>query len=183
MSKSIPYLVVGAVLVALGIASAEPPRRPRPLSRDVHVSWTSNRGRLGIVALAISPELRVHLGAPDDRGILVDSVRPDRPAARAGLRVGDVVIELAAAPVSSIADLRDALAERKKGEVVPLTVIRDHQRVEVKATLDDDAASWSSSAVDDDGAFDRQIRDIFDQLRERMNELDHGLDVPGSKRI
>ena len=40
----------------------------------------------------MTPELREHFEAPSDSGVLVNRVEADRPAARAGVRVGDVLI-------------------------------------------------------------------------------------------
>jgi S1-C subfamily serine protease len=96
-----------AALSGIGIASvqadqkASDPKADAPHHDDVQVTVTAGRDRLGFAAIPISRELRAHLGAPSDRGVLVDAVRADSPAARAGLRVGDVVTELDTDPDAS----------------------------------------------------------------------------------
>jgi S1-C subfamily serine protease len=70
--------------------------------------------------------------------VLVDAVRSDSPAARAGLQVGDVVTDVAGDPTTSATDVVAALAGRKHGDQVAVVAIRDHQRVELRATIADD---------------------------------------------
>jgi membrane-associated protease RseP (regulator of RpoE activity) len=96
------------------------------------------KARLGVAIVEIGADLRAHLGAPADRGVLVDGVRADSPAARAGLRTGDVILDVDGDPTSSTADVRDAIATRNQGDVVTINVLRDGKRTELRATLDSD---------------------------------------------
>jgi dienelactone hydrolase len=61
---------------------------------------------------------------PSDRpaGVTVVALAPDAPAARAGLRVGDVVTALDGAPVAAARPLRAALATRRAGDLVTLSL-------------------------------------------------------------
>jgi serine protease Do len=70
------------------------------------------RPRLGIaVAPArVARRLRRSVGLPDRDGILVRGVEDDSPAARAGIRDGDLIVEVAGRPVSEVDDLQEALA-------------------------------------------------------------------------
>jgi C-terminal processing protease CtpA/Prc len=136
------------------------------------------------------------MGAPADRGILVDAVRADSPVGRAGLQVGDVVVEVDGAPVKSASDAVQAISDRKKGDRVPLVVIRDKNRVTLNATLQDDPAA--AEAFESDGSGWKQInpseipfemRQLFgngemrssvedmkqrlDRLERRVEELEH----------
>jgi membrane-associated protease RseP (regulator of RpoE activity) len=132
---------------------------------DIHVTVRAGRGRLGFAALQISAELRTHLGAPADRGVLVDSVRADSPAARAGLRVGDVITEVDGAPCRSASDVLDAISDRKKGDTVGIAVARGKARVQLRATLEDDPGpAWrafgSAGGTGRFGGFDERAWDI-----------------------
>ncbi len=122
-----------------GAASRTAPRAGGPpASSGFHVQVTAGHGRLGVGVLEISRELRAHLGAPADRGVLVDAVRPDSAAARAGLAVGDVVLEIDGEAATSATDMLNAMADRKKGDAVAIAVLRDRQRIDLTATLADD---------------------------------------------
>jgi membrane-associated protease RseP (regulator of RpoE activity) len=154
----------------------------------------AGKGRLGVAVLQISPELRAHLGAPGDRGVLVDAVKPDSPAARAGVRVGDVILEVDGEAAASATDVLDAIGDRKKGEAVAIAVVRGGQRQELRATLEDDAGpAWRRGRLgprarphfdpgrwfDDPpsfGGLDRDARRSLDEARERIEELERRLE-------
>jgi S1-C subfamily serine protease len=98
------------------------------------------------------PTLGVQL-APDQltrqvglKGALVLGVQPGSPAAQAGLRptrcdennrilLGDLIVALDGKPVRSVSDLLDVLEERKAGDRVRVTVLRDGQEQQLAATL------------------------------------------------
>jgi C-terminal processing protease CtpA/Prc len=191
-------LIVGTACVAGTAAAAPADQNPsHPSSRaERHFTMTQGRGRLGFGALQISPELRTRLGAPADQGILVDAVRADSPVGRAGLQVGDIVIDVDGAAVKSASDAVQAISDRKKGDRVPLVVVRDKNRMTLNATLQDDPSS--TEAFESDGSGWQQInpgdiplemRQLFgsgemrrsledtkqrlDRLERRVDELEH----------
>ncbi len=130
-------VAIVAATASLAVAAPDTPK-PTEADEDLSVTVTSGRGRLGVAAIQISPELRTHLGAPSDRGVLVDSVRPDSPAARAGLRVGDVVLAVDGESATSAMTILEALRDNKKGDSIAIEVLRGKSRVTLQATLVDD---------------------------------------------
>ena len=84
----------------------------------------SRRGFIGVNLMEITPELRVHFGAPKDRGVLVSDVQADTPAARAGLEVGDVIIAVDGKRVRWSGEVSREIRSRKAGDTVPLDVVR-----------------------------------------------------------
>ena len=68
-------------------------------------------------------------------GVAVAGVSENSPAAGAGLRPGDVIIQLAEKKIQNIEDLTDALRSRKAGDEVEITVLRAGHPVTLKATL------------------------------------------------
>jgi membrane-associated protease RseP (regulator of RpoE activity) len=115
----------------------QPEPSASPEADEVPAPMPPGRGRLGFAAIQISPGLRTFFGAPADRGVLVDQIRPDSPAARAGLRVGDVVVEVDADAVRSVGDVIDAISDRKTGDVVAIAIERGRQRMTLQAKLED----------------------------------------------
>jgi membrane-associated protease RseP (regulator of RpoE activity) len=71
----------------------------------------------------------------DGRGLLVAAVRPGSPAETAGLRAGDVLLELERRPLRTLDDLGAVLQFRAAGESVNLTFERDGERHVVTAKL------------------------------------------------
>jgi serine protease DegQ len=59
-------------------------------------------------------------------GIVIESILPSSPAARAGLRAGDVIVAVNRSPVSSVAELRSAVAGQRT--ILALELIRDGGR-------------------------------------------------------
>ena len=89
-------------------------------------------GRLGNFSLPSSPVLGVTVeqdDAGDGGGIVVRSVLPMTPAARAGVAVGDEIVSVAGAPVGSMEALREALAALEPGHDYELVVDRGGERL------------------------------------------------------
>lgn len=102
-------------------------------------------GYLGISTSNLSPELREHFGATRQAGVLVGKIFEDTPAARAGLRVGDVITSIDGEPVDSSWNISRALREKKKGDQVRIEFIRDGAPQSAIAEVDERSgpASWS----------------------------------------
>ncbi|MDB4953702.1 MAG: serine protease [Myxococcales bacterium] len=101
---------------------------------DTFVWSTAQQGRLGVMVMGLTPELRAHFGAPKDAGLLVARVQPNSPAARAGIQVGDVLTTVGGTKVQGAADVIAALANSNGGRV-PVEVIRQGKRVLLQAPL------------------------------------------------
>jgi hypothetical protein len=68
-------------------------------------------------------------------GVLIGGVRPQGPAEQAGIRRGDLLVELAGTPVRDIYDFMYILQRSKPGETVKAAVIRDGKRLELTVTF------------------------------------------------
>lgn len=92
------------------------------------------RGYLGVGAYPAQLPAALAQLAGRDRGALVASVEDGAPAAVAGVLVGDILIELAGAPITDPDSLRLALGDRP-GETVELTLLRGGARLALSVTL------------------------------------------------
>jgi serine protease DegQ len=103
------------------------------LLRKGHVS----RGYLGLAMQPVRlPEpLRAQLGLTSDVGLIVVTVQPDGPAARAGVLLGDVLVALDGTPVSDLEDVQGRLGSERIGTVVTVGVVRAGGRAEVRITV------------------------------------------------
>ena len=75
------------------------------------------------------------MGASEIPGLRLSSVTAGSPADKAGLRPGDVVVELAGQPVVDLQSYSDALYSRKPGDVVAVVVRRGAERLTLSVTL------------------------------------------------
>jgi len=71
-----------------------------------------------------------------ENGVRFSGVKPGSPAAKAGLKGGDVLIQFGDKPIKNLYDFTDALRRSKVGDVVPVTVLRDGKEVKVDVKLE-----------------------------------------------
>jgi membrane-associated protease RseP (regulator of RpoE activity) len=137
-----------ALLIAVGLAAAPAGAAAGP-SKDKDVGpapqtyekfeWSMSKGRLGVVVMSLTPELRKHFGAAEDRGVLVAHVESGTPAAAAGVAVGDVIVDVRGHAIDGASDVLAALADVKKGQTATVAIVRDKKPLSLQVTLADDA--------------------------------------------
>lgn len=112
-------------LVAPGNFAFHMPELP-PLDDLMEVGpWFAGQPRLGIDAEDLDGDFGNFFGAPDGQGVLVRGVFADSPAAKAGLKVGDVITTANGERVHSIGELREKLSEKHEAKTVQLGVLRN----------------------------------------------------------
>ena len=91
--------------------------------------------KLGIEYMDIGDQLAAYFKLPGKSGVLVSSVDADGPAAKAGMKAGDVILKLDRKAVEDGGDLREAVSEAEGGQEVTVTVQRDGRPLDLKVTL------------------------------------------------
>ena len=71
-----------------------------------------------------------------ETGVRFSDVKPDSPAAKAGLKGGDILVQFGDKPIKNLYDFTDALRRSKIGEVVQVTVLRDGKSMTVPVKLE-----------------------------------------------
>jgi Do/DeqQ family serine protease len=117
--------IIGPAGGNVGIGFAVPSVMARAVMEQLIGFGEVRRGRLGI-------SMQDAVGA---EGAEVAEVQPDSPAARAGLRPGDVIVALNARPVRSAAELRARLGVMPVGEAVELRIQRGKETRSVRTTI------------------------------------------------
>ena len=97
--------------------------------------WSTGQGRLGLMLMGLTPQLRSYFGAPNTSGLLVAQVAPDSPASRAGVRVGDVITQVDKQNVQSADDIVAATSSTTNTNKVQIRVIRNKKAMNLQATL------------------------------------------------
>lgn len=95
------------------------------------------RGWLGLTPDDLTSAERDALGLDGDVGILLASINADGPAARAGLRRGDVILSINGEPIESQRQARLISASTTPGDVVTLEFMRDGERFEASLIADE----------------------------------------------
>ena len=112
-----------------GIGFAIPVNLVRGVMEEILQHGRVRRGRLGVSTLG---DLRRPLNPP-----IVGLVDPDSPAARAGIRVGDLITHLNGQAVTSDQEAMNRIAAMMPGSTVRIRVQRGHEQLEMSATLDE----------------------------------------------
>jgi serine protease Do len=93
------------------------------------------RGYLGVQIQSLTPELAASVGAKETKGAIVASVVPGGPAARAGIRPGDLVLAVNGKSVEDSRDLTRRVAMLLAGSKASFTVVRDGKNQTVTAMI------------------------------------------------
>jgi serine protease Do len=97
-------------------------------------NWGFQTGRrIGINTTQLTKQLADYFGVPGGRGVLVTSVAENSPAARAGLKAGDVITETDGEKIESSGDLSRAINRKTDGSVT-LKVVRDRNPMTITVT-------------------------------------------------
>lgn len=118
-----------------GIGFAIPIDTAKPLIPQMVATGSVTRGYLGVSIQSITPELAEALKLDATAGALVGEVKPDSPAAQAGLQSGDVITAFDGKPVSSSRDLPGIVAETPVDQDVVVTVQRQGEPLELAVTV------------------------------------------------
>lgn len=98
----------------------------------------SSSGYLGLVLQELNPDLAAYFGVKAGEGVLIIRVEKDTPAEKAGLKAGDVVVQMGEKVVKDAAAVHDVMAELKKGDAIKITVVRHGKKETLKAEPDFD---------------------------------------------
>lgn len=108
-----------------GIGFAVPTTIIKPIMKGILEHGKVVRGWLGVGIQSIDEDLKRALGLKDTKGVLISSVEPDSPAAKAGMQRGDVVIEYAGQRVENMPKFRNRVAATPPGSEQKLVVLRN----------------------------------------------------------
>jgi C-terminal processing protease CtpA/Prc len=95
--------------------------------------WSGSR--LGASVEALTEQLGNYFGVKDGHGVLVTEVFPESAAAKAGLKAGDVILEIDNQKVNNTGDLATALSKKEEGQVV-LKILRNRDEKNITVTLE-----------------------------------------------
>lgn len=119
----------------VGLGFSIPAELAYPVIQQLRATGTVKRGYLGVGIQPLSTDIAAGLGLPKDRGEIVASVEPSGPAAKAGIKQGDVIVKINGSDVTYDNTLSYVVANTPIGSTVPIELIRDGQRKTVNATI------------------------------------------------
>ena len=117
--------------IGFAIPSSMAERIVNQLKQDKKVS----RGWIGVTIQDVDENTAKALGLPNAAGALIGSVMPDEPAAKGGMKDGDVVLEVNGKKIDDSSALLRAIATEAPGSKVNMVVWRDGERKNVTVQL------------------------------------------------
>lgn len=118
-------MLISPVGANIGVNFAIPADAAAPVIEALKAGETPQRGYLGIGIAPVGEDFAAALGLPKDRGEIVQRVEDGGPAAKAGLKRGDVVTKVDGKEVTPQQTLSYLVANVKPGMRIPLEVIRE----------------------------------------------------------
>ena len=132
----------------VGIGFAVPIDTVRPIVDSIISGGKAQHAWIGIQGRELTPALAQKLGLDGKRGVVIASLDNRGPASDAGLKAadkadaavptgGDLIVAVNGTPVTDMADVAEAVASRKVGDQITVTVLRDGKSQTVTMTLKD----------------------------------------------
>jgi S1-C subfamily serine protease len=129
---------------ASGVGFAIPSNRVKFIVPQlITTGRVTNTGRasLGVSAVTVDAAVAAQYNLSVDQGALIVSEATTGPAATAGLKVGDVIVQIDNIPVTNVQTLGDALLSKSPGDTVAVKIYRGSQQMTVNVTLGELPAS------------------------------------------
>jgi len=112
----------------------EGPLRDRLLDNNGDLTFVlGNSRRIGVSTMELTRQLADYFGITGGKGVLVTSVTDDGPAAKAGVRAGDVITAVDGETIDSPGDISRVINRKKEGDIT-LTVIRNKSQQTIRVT-------------------------------------------------
>jgi Do/DeqQ family serine protease len=120
---------------SMGIGFAIPVSTAKLVLQDIVKTGHVVRGWIGVESSELTPELAQTFGLDaDDQGVIVTGVLNNGPAARAGIRPGDAITQVAGRPVHSALELLTRIAALPPGHAATFALRRGSQQMQAEVT-------------------------------------------------
>lgn len=127
--------IVGPSGGNVGIGFAIPSNMTQDIIEQLIQYGRVKRGKLGITAQPITPDLVKRFNLEQKRGVFIVQVEKDSPAANAGLKPGDILTAIDGRPVKTVDEVINRLGLVRLGQAIDLQIVRNNREMAVKATV------------------------------------------------
>lgn len=121
----------------MGLSFAIPINVAMDVADQLRDDGQVRRGWLGVMIQPVSRDLAESFGMDSPSGALIADVDPDGPAARDGLRAGDIILEVGGSQVDESSTLPRLIGRAAPGSEVELALMRDGERRTLQVTVGD----------------------------------------------
>ncbi len=164
--------IIGPAGGNVGIGFAIPINMAKSIMAQLIQHGEVRRGRLGVGAQDLTPELAQSFNLGQQQGAIITMVNPDSPADRAGLKVGDVVTAINGKPLRNTLDLRNVVGLLPVGSELDIEIIRQGRSHNMTAII-----ALPQFRKIKGGKLNRQLRGST--LRDITNDPRYSGDIEG----
>jgi len=152
----------------IGIGFAIPINLVKELLPQLRGKGKVTRGYLGVLIQKVTPEIAESLGMDRARGALVANVSKEGPADKAGVKVGDVIVEFDGTEVKDSSDLPLIVARTPVEKKVKLKVLRDKREVSLNAAVGELRDEEVVASVPEKGELGLTVQKLTPQIAESL---------------
>jgi serine protease Do len=164
-----------------GLGFSIPINLAKGIMDQLRETGTVTRGWLGVQIQTVTPELAKSLNLPEAKGALIAGVFPGDPADKAGIKVGDVVVEFDGSPIETDRELVSIVGNTLVGKEVKVKALRNGKEVTLKVDIakrtdDEEASAGEGGDTEEMKPFNLgiKVQDLTEELAERFGMEDPG---------
>lgn len=121
----------------VGIGFAIPANIIKAVMTQLESYGHVRRGRIGVALQPVSPEMAASVGMHQIYGAVVVSVEPNSSAAQAGLKAGDIIVEIDGKRMNSASDVRNRIGLSEAGRSLAIGCLRGGKRNDITVRLEE----------------------------------------------
>ncbi len=129
-----------------GIGFAIPSSMVKSVMKQLIEKGKVTRGYLGVHMQPLTDKLAKSFNIPTTTGVVVASIVPTSPAAKAGMKEGDCIVSIAGKPVETANQLRNIVADLEIGRTVPMDIYRDGKKMTIDIKIESQPANMFAAA-------------------------------------
>ena len=130
---------------SIGIGFAIPINRVKEVAEDLKQFGKVERSyTTGVHIQSIDPVMQRYLNLPTSEGVIITDVEKQSSGEKAGLKVGDVIMEVDGKKINSAKDIARVIDEglHKVGDIITLKILRENNSIELQLTLEEPKSQW-----------------------------------------
>jgi len=149
--------------------------------------------RIGVRVQDLTEQLGEYFGVEDGEGALITEVEEDMPAYKAGLKAGDVIVEVDGEEIDDTEDLMDIISDKEEGDKVKIKVIRNRKPESFVVEVEE-GEEWSTFGFSGleklkifteklhppemfwEEEYSSELEEEMEELREELEELKEELE-------
>jgi serine protease Do len=152
----------------IGIGFAIPINLVKELLPQLRGKGKVTRGYLGVLIQKVTPEIADSLGMDRGRGALVANVSKDGPAEKAGVKVGDVIIEFDGKEIKDSGDLPIIVARTPVDRKVRMKVLRDKKELQLTVSVGELKDEEVVASAPEKGELGMTVQRLTPQIAESL---------------